>query len=76
MRILADVFLCEEEDAGRWRVRVVLLKVGFEAGCEVTEAEMAEEGFGRRGKVFRRGEHALLESEGRVLSIDEVELKV
>ncbi len=70
------MFLCEEEDAGRWRLRVALLKVGFEAGCEVTEAELEMEGFGRRGKVLRRGEHALLESEGGVLSIDEVELKV
>ncbi len=62
MRILADAFLCEEEDGGRWRVRVALLKVGFEAGSEVTKAEleMDEEGFGRRGKVLRRGEHALL----------------
>ncbi len=63
MRILADAFLCEEEDAGRWRVRAALFKVGFEAGCEVTEAEleMEEEGlFGRRGKVFRRGEQPLL----------------
>ncbi len=62
MRILADVFLCEEEEAGRWRVRAALLTGGFEAGCEVTEAEleMEEEGL----------------SEGRVLGIDEVELKV
>ncbi len=38
---------------------------------------MEEEGFGRRGNVLRRGEHALLESEGRVLlTMDEVELKV
>ncbi len=60
-------------------MRAALLTGGFEAGCEVTEAEleMEEEGlFGRRGKVLRRGEHALLESEGRVLSMDEVELKV
>ena len=57
-------------------MRAALLTVGFEAGCEVTEAELEMEGFGRRGKVLRRGEHALLESEGCVLSMEEVELKV